>query len=93
MIWEKTEILLKNWNQLFILTYQAGISLSIDDLKIPVAKIYFVVEAEQQLDFLQIKTLKRSFNINWIIWQSCSWNKTRTNKKQVIDNFKTWPMS
>lgn len=70
---------------------KAGISLSIDDLKIPDAKNTFVVEAEQQLDFTNQNFEKGHLTAIESFGRVVdTWNKTSERiKKQVIDNFKT----
>jgi hypothetical protein len=70
---------------------KAGISLSIDDLKIPSSKNASVVQAEQQLDFTNQNFEKGHLtSIESFGKVVDTWNKTSERiKKQVIDNFKT----
>ena len=69
----------------------AGISLSIDDLKIPLSKNAIVVQAEQQLDFVNQNFEKGHLtSIESFGKVIDTWNKTSERiKEQLIDNFKT----
>nr|AOC61448.1 beta'' subunit of RNA polymerase [Rhexinema sarcinoideum] len=69
---------------------KAGISLSIDDLKIPISKKNYVCKAEQILNFANQQVKKgRLTSMEYFSKVIETWNKTSENlKDEVIDNFK-----
>ena len=70
---------------------KAGISLSIDDLKIPPSKKHSICTAEQILDFTNQEVKKGHLtSIEYFSKVIETWNKTSESlKNEVIENFKT----
>nr|YP_009367545.1 beta'' subunit of RNA polymerase [Pseudoneochloris marina]ARK14517.1 beta'' subunit of RNA polymerase [Pseudoneochloris marina] len=69
---------------------KAGISLSIDDLKIPPLKNQLLVHAEEKLD-LTHQNVEKGYltSIEYFVQVIDTWNKTSEQiKKEVIENFK-----
>ena len=70
---------------------KAGISLSIDDLKIPILKNQLLVEAESKLEYTSQDVEKGYLtSIEYFSQVIDTWNNTSERiKNEVIDNFKT----